>query len=170
MEIDGLISAVQYGIPAVRKAIYAWKYGSVKEMGEVLGNLFLRYMEKHKTIFENFGGAVIQPIPLHKRRLLARGFNQAEFLADVLCRSLGYKKIDVLARTKSTVPQSELNDEERLENLNYAFQLRGSCELKGKMVILVDDVFTSGATMNECAKLLKSAGAKEVWGVTLARG
>ena len=170
--LDGLLYVSFYGNPVFRQAIYAWKYSFVGDVGEVLGNLFLLYAEKCAAIFDNFGSSLIQAIPLHRRRLLWRGFNQAEALVDKLAGASNLVKIDVLLRKKKTIPQSEVGKTERFGNVASAFALTAGAEEKiaGWTVILIDDIYTSGATMEECAKLLKSAGAKEVWGFVLAKG
>jgi ComF family protein len=170
--LDGALAATEYGNPIVRQAVYDWKYGLVKEMGEALGGLFLHYLERHKTIFAAFDRPLILPIPLYKKRRLSRGFNQADKLAEIISKFFRYERAEILVRTKQTIPQSELEGEERQKNMAGVFSLLPGAKEKisGRAVILVDDIYTSGATMNECAKLLKAAGAKEVWGVTLARG
>ncbi len=108
------------------------------------------------------------PVPLQRWRENWRGFNQAELIANRLGKE---RVVKGLIRTKATSQQARLtNRVERAENLRGAFEVNGAGRaLAGKRVILVDDVFTSGVTMRECAKVLKKAGIKQVWGLVLAR-
>ena len=170
--LSGFFYAGYYGNPLIRDAIYAWKYSFVGEIGESLGNIFLSYAEKYRAIFEGFGSPLVQAVPLNYERLLWRGFNQADVLAGKLAERFGYKKIEALARLKKTIPQSEVGDDERAKNIRGAFSVRKDIgeSLRDKTIILVDDIFTSGSTMEECARTLKSAGAKEIWGFVLAKG
>jgi ComF family protein len=110
------------------------------------------------------------PVPLHKKRLRSRGFNQALILAHGISERFSVPLLyDTLVRLRSTRPQVELSGHERVENVRGAFCLLRPSEVRDKRVLLVDDVFTTGATMNECAKVLKDAGARSVTVLTLAR-
>lgn len=113
---------------------------------------------------ERFDAVV--PVPLHRLRLMKRGFNQAELMARDLARRIEAPLSDKLRAVRGTRDQVELTAEERRRNVSGAFGVRGS--LDGR-VLLVDDVFTTGATLNECASVLKQAGAKEVQAMTLCR-
>ena len=96
-----------------------------------------------------------------------RGFNQSEIIAKELGRISNCKVVSLLSKIKDTEDQARLNKEERLKNIKNCFKL---CDRPGlSQVLLVDDVFTTGATMKECCKVLKQAGIKKVWGFTLAR-
>lgn len=116
------------------------------------------------------GMDLVMPVPLHKSRLRQRGFNQSLLLADVVGRlhsiPLSYGN---LRRIRPTRPQVELSGEERIKNVAGAFDLVRPHEVEGRRVLLVDDVLTTGATMNECASVLKQAGAEFVACLTLAR-
>jgi ComF family protein len=113
---------------------------------------------------------VIMPVPLHRSRLRERGFNQALLLASAVGRAHGIPlSYDNLTRFRATRPQVELSGEERVQNVRGAFRLTRPADVEGKRVLLVDDVFTTGATMNECAAVLKRAGARSVVALTLAR-
>lgn len=111
----------------------------------------------------------VVPVPLHARRLRWRGFNQAALMGESLARAFGYGYVDCLERIRYTRPQSELRRAERLENLRGAFGLRDGCEVDGWQVLLVDDVWTTGATMRACTQVLKRKGAVSVWGAVVAR-
>jgi ComF family protein len=110
------------------------------------------------------------PVPLHKKRLRQRGFNQSLLLAHgVSERFMIPLNYDNLIRSRYTRPQVELSGIERAENVRGAFNLLRPAEICEKKILLIDDVFTTGATMNECAKVLKDAGASTVTVLTLAR-
>lgn len=113
---------------------------------------------------------VIIPVPLHRRRLRWRGFNQAALLADAVARRLG-RPLDItaLVRVRPTPPQTAQDLETRARNMRGAFAVRQPARVRDRRVLLVDDVFTTGATVNECARVLLAAGARTVDVFTLAR-
>jgi ComF family protein len=112
---------------------------------------------------------IIMPVPLHKKRLKERGFNQALLLAHRMSQTHCVPYCcDNLYRARPTRPQVGLTGEERVRNVAGAFALRQPEDVAGRNVVLVDDVFTTGATMNECASVLKQAGAAQVTALTLA--
>ena len=115
--------------------------------------------------------SILVPVPLSKNRKNWRGFNQAEILAKTLSRKFNHPFKDILLRVIETKTQVGLTREERRENVIEAFALDykvGKKHIAGQNFILVDDVYTSGATMMEAAKILKHAGAKDVWAMAVA--
>jgi ComF family protein len=113
---------------------------------------------------------VVMPVPLHASRLRERGFNQALLLAFGICETHSLRlSLDNLARVRPTRPQVGLSGEERVANVAGAFALRRPEEVAEKGALLIDDVFTTGATLNECARVLKESGASRVLALTLAR-
>jgi ComF family protein len=113
---------------------------------------------------------IVMPVPLHRKRLRQRGFNQALLLSHGVSNAFKIPlSVDNLVRNRFTRPQVELSGEERIKNVEGAFAIRRPGEVEDKSVLLVDDVFTSGATMNECAAALKQSGAARVMALTLAR-
>ena len=110
------------------------------------------------------------PVPLAKRREKERGFNQAELLATSLSEITSLPILKALIRTRNTKAQSTLVHEVRAQNMAKAFALAPEVDVKGLGIILVDDVYTTGATLEECARTLIQAGATEVWGLVVARG
>lgn len=117
-----------------------------------------------------YGIDCVMPVPLHVSRLRHRGFNQSLILAHRVAESFGLTlSYDNLIRIRPTRPQVNLSGEERLRNVKGAFSLRRPGDVEDRCILIVDDVFTTGATMNECASVLKRAGARSVIALTLAR-
>ena len=120
---------------------------------------------------QNFTGTVLCPIPLHKRKLKWRGFNQAEEIAKHLSEALSIPLYsDILVKTKNTTPQVELEGIERRINMLGVFEVKSRERVQNKNILLVDDVYTTGATMREAQKVLQQAGAKQVTALVVARG
>ena len=113
---------------------------------------------------------LLLPVPLHIQRLKQRGFNQSALMAKTLGRTLKCPvSFDTLVRTRWTNPQTRLSREERLENVKGSFSVEAAGRVKGKSVLLLDDVFTTGTTLMECSRALKKAGAREVHALTVTR-
>ena len=113
---------------------------------------------------------VVLPVPLHPKRLRERDFNQSLILAKEISKAVGIPLIiDNLQRIRWTRPQIELKGEERLINVKGAFALKNHKAIEGKSILLIDDVYTTGATVRECSKILKKAGVEKVYVLTLAR-
>ena len=160
--MEGLIAIFDYQNETVKKVIEAIKFGFNRNLvTEVLAGW------KLPRAYRKF---VLVPVPLHWRRENWRGFNQAELMAGQLGES-GGEMTKGLVRVKATKQQAKAEKRRvRSENMKEAFGLsKEGRRLVGKQIILVDDVFTSGATMRECARELRKAGVKEVWGLVLAR-
>lgn len=160
---------------AVSELIKKFKYNLVTDINQLWSQIVKEFLS---TIWQKGelpnGHLLIVPVPLHHRRRRERGFNQADLIAQNIFEVLKKDYPDIwldnlsLQRIKFTKQQARLNRSQRLENLNGAFGWRGQNPI-GQNVILVDDVFTSGATMQECARVLKTAGAQKVYGVVMAR-
>ena len=116
------------------------------------------------------GYDVLVPVPLHKKRLQERGYNQSALLAEALSEQMGIPWLDCMQRVRNTPHQTGMNREERLKNLDGAFAVEKHADIAGKHVILVDDVFTTGTTIRQCAETLYKAGAAKILGATLASG
>lgn len=151
----------------LRQAVQKFKYGRKVSLGKPLGRLMARGC---REFLRGCDADLIVPVPLHAKRLRWRGFNQALLLARHLSGAYGIA-VDpfVLRRIKETPPQTQLNEEERRRNMRGAFALESRRSIEGRKVLLVDDVYTSGATVNECSRTLKRGGATKVFVVTLAR-
>jgi ComF family protein len=163
---DSARSAVLYG-GVVRERIHQLKFGGKLHWTPPLAELLERAWRSDAT---QQSVDVIVPIPLHIRRLRQRGFNQSALLARELGRRVELPvRFDVLDRTRWTDPQTRLKRNARLENVKGAFEALRPARLEGRSVLLVDDVFTTGTTISECARVLKKAGAAEVHALTAAR-
>ncbi len=112
----------------------------------------------------------IVPVPMHHSRVAQRGFNQADVLASILSRQLCIIYEDVLYRNRETIPQTSLGRQQRLNNVQGAFSLKKDRNIKGQIVWLVDDVVTTGTTLDECAQVLIDHGVSGVYGICLAAG
>lgn len=170
--MDGMISAIAYkGI--VKKLLYQFKYPPyLADLKTILGALLYEGLIQQPAFikFIEDKNLLIVPVPLHTNRLRKRGYNQAELLAQELSLKLNVPVKKLLVRIKDSKPQYKLTRDERIKNISEAFAINPKNKLspKGKSVILIDDITTSGITMRECAKVLKRNGIKRVLGVTLA--
>jgi ComF family protein len=172
--VDGIFPSLVYqGI--VKKLIYTFKYPPyLTDLRDSLTELFYEGLIQKEEFYKCFTPqSVLVPIPLHSSKLRKRGYNQAQKLAEGLFQKFEIPVVDCLARVKNTKTQIGLTKDERQENIKDAFAIKKEFLEKIKnfeQVFLVDDVATSGATLRESAKVLKRAGVKYVWGVTLAHG
>ena len=149
----------------LRNAIHRFKYGRKASYGKVLGNLMAQACEAH---FEDID--VIIPVPLHPERLRWRGFNQAVILGRAVSRTWRVPiNPFLLQRTRPTRPQTELARRERQSNVRGAFTINPKRSVKRQQLLLVDDIYTSGATVKECSRVLLRAGARSVQVFTLGR-
>src|SRR5262249_8574446 len=119
------------------------------------------------------GSMVMVPVPLHARKLRQRGFNQSEMIARAALKNIGGSRLllheEMLERTRETQTQTGLTRHQRRENIRGAFAVTKPEDVQGREVLLVDDVFTTGTTVSECARVLRRAGASKVWVATVAR-
>ncbi len=163
LRIDGT-RAVAFFEGALRQAIHAFKYQKRVELATIFAALIDDYLREHPIPFD-----VLVPVPLHADRESARGYNQALLLARELQARRGYAVWDdALARVRATRAQMELDAAERRENVRAAFA--ADARVRNRQILLVDDVCTTGATMDACSVALKQQGAKSVWGLAIARG
>jgi ComF family protein len=167
--IDGLISIWEYeGV--IRKAILALKYKYATLIGQELSNCFLSAAKSQSTKYLLHVNASLVPIPIFWLRQNVRGFNQSIEVGKIVSESLSLKFIpDLLIKKQPTVPQAELSGNMRRQNLRGVFSLNTKYPTLDAEYIIFDDVFTTGSTVCEAAKVLKRAGAKKVWGLTIAR-
>ncbi|MCW5976627.1 MAG: ComF family protein [Bryobacteraceae bacterium] len=147
----------------MRELVHLFKYGGIRTLDEPLGKM----MGAALPVDERFD--VIVPMPLHWWRRWRRGYNQARLLANVLSRRTGLPVREAAQRKRATAAQAGLSNSERRRNVAGAFSSRRRAALEGRRVLLVDDVFTTGATASACAAALKRAGAAHVSVLALAR-
>ncbi len=168
--LSGVIAMLRYTEASLAgRLIHAFKYDGVETVGMVFAGAIETYAREHPAFFH--GITRIMPVPLHPRRYAERGFNQAGIFAQAL--GIGSaKRVDEISlrRTRQTLRQVRLTKPEREQNVRGAFACSSPDRLSGERVCLVDDVFTTGSTMEECARVLLQAGAGEVRGFALARG
>jgi len=169
--LNDLYFATDYQKPLVKNLIQRFKYEPfIKELAKPLTSLIIEHFQllDQKPDFSDF---VLIPVPLEKKKLKWRGFNQAEEIGKELSEFLNIEILNnVLIKTKETLPQVELSDEERKENIKGAFSCQHPELVRERKVLLVDDIYTTGSTMAECARVLKKSGVKEVIGIVIARG
>jgi ComF family protein len=157
----------------LRELIHLLKYSGVKPAANVLGRMMAEVIQQ---LTPGFGDPrpVIVPVPLHPSKLRERGFNQSEMIARAALKlKPGGRdwaiQSHILERRRPTVSQIGLTRHQRQENMRGAFQVVAAHEISGREVLLVDDVFTTGTTVSECARVLRRAGAARVWVATVAR-
>ena len=150
----------------IMEAVHALKYGGRTGLVDALGPVFVSFAKDWLEKDES----VIMPVPLHPKRLRERGFNQSLLLARQVASAM-HAELDYLSlrRIRYTKPQAGLKSDERRKNVRRAFGLANGINVKNRTVILVDDVATTGNTLNECARVLKKDGCKKVLCLVLAR-
>lgn len=161
-------SAVYYDGPLVA-AIRRFKYDCQMVLWRPLGEIMVEALANGASALEADTIDVVCPVPLHESRLRERGFNQSELLAEVVADALDRPLKLLLERVRPTIPQVELPAQSRASNVLDAFAVCLREEIQGKRVLLVDDLYTTGATMAECARALRRAGAADIRVFTLAR-
>ena len=173
-------AAGNYDDPVIRNLIHYFKYNSFENLTPILGEILLKYIKnclpagRHdKLKIENF---VIVPIPLHRVKERQRGFNQSKLLAEYIAQKISapqnLKIVDALKRIKNTKPQAQCkNNESRTENIKDCFKIKDLAieSIKNKNILLIDDVFTTGSTINEAVKILKQNGCRRIIALVLAK-
>lgn len=182
--LDGVLVASNYNDKLLSETIKIFKYKFVKELSTPLSGLLIKTVEEilrepeknyfwhqnEKKIIKNFDKNLIIPVPLHKRRERWRGFNQSRELAIKFSKHFNLElDLTNLRRLKFKQAQANLDKNNRFKNIKNNFEWQGE-NLKNRNIILIDDVSTSTATLNECALTLKKAGANKVWGLVIAHG
>jgi ComF family protein len=155
----------------LRGLVHLLKYESVLPVAPALGRMLASSIAE---LLPGCGDALplIVPVPLHKSKRSERGFNQAELIARAAVKRLRQPievATGVLVRQRATISQVGLSREQRIANMSDAFRVRDPRHVRGRTVIVVDDVMTTGTTLSECARVLKQAGAERVWAATVAR-
>ena len=148
----------------VRKAIHSFKYRHRRTLAGPLSLLLERELQRKPLAVD-----LLAPVPLHPRRLAERGYNQSTLLARELGARLGLPALECLERERETSTQAGLKAAARRANVRGAFRPSASFDVSGRRVAIVDDVCTTGATLEDCARALREAGCSSVWGIVVAR-
>ena len=151
----------------IREKILEYKFKNKAYLHNFFAEIIIKY-EKEYSFLKKYD--IITPVPIHKIRKIARGYNQTELIAKDIAKqikNLTYK--NTLKKIKNTVPQSSLNKEQRSINAQNSYIILKNVELNDKNIVLFDDIYTTGATVNECCKLLKKAGADKIAVLTIAK-
>ncbi len=156
------VACVYEGV--ARKAIHGLKYRHRVTLAEPLATLLESELRRRPLQVD-----LLTPVPLHPRRLAERGYNQSELLAAELGRRLGIPVAGCLERRRETRAQAGLGKTHREANVRGAFAAASTHSVQGLRIGIVDDVCTTGATLEECAQVLKEAGSASVWGIAVAR-
>lgn len=170
-DLERLYFVGEYKNPVLKKFIRSFKYPPfLTDLKEELTKIFTTYFS-FLSLPVSFSEFYLLPVPLEKKKEKWRGFNQSEEIAKILSSllSLPLSK-GIIKKIKITLPQVTLSEKERKDNVKGAFSAEDKEKIKGKKFLIVDDVFTTGATMKEIAKILKQNGAEKIWGIVLAKG
>ncbi len=159
-----VVAACKYNQLA-KEIIHAYKFSNRKQFSSLISKIvYKKYLQEYSTLKFDY----IIPVPLHKRKICERGYNQSALIAKYISDRTSFTYSDmILSRIRYTVSQSLLNSQDRETNLNGAFGVNKS--LLNSTILLVDDVFTTGATISECAYTLKKYGARRVYAIVFAR-
>ncbi len=155
-------------VPLLRKAIHTFKYRRISALHQSLGQLMLDAMPG-LLLLPAGEQPTLCDVPLHWTRKFFRGFNQAALLASFIAAETGWHYVSLLRRTRATGSQTRRNRSDRLTALKDAFELYPSSDIP-RCVLLIDDIATTGSTLDQCAKTLKNAGVGWVGGLVIARG
>jgi len=160
----------------IRDLLLDLKFNQKKQIAYSLGMLWAEHVQRD-CIVQGQNSLSVQPcssniylvpLPMHPKKQRERGFNQAEVLAKAVGERLGIPIVNALERVLDTPPQSGLHPRQRVENIRGAFAVVKNESPQGKHYIVVDDIYTTGASLNECARVLKEAGASSICGLTLS--
>ena len=165
--------AVSYGSydGALRRLVHLLKYEQLRPAAAVLGTKLAQALSR--TDFADDQRALVIPVPLHPSKRRQRGFNQSELIARSGLKELPVSRFELhignLRRTRATTSQTGLTSHQRRENVRGAFIVTAPPRVKDRTVVIVDDVYTTGTTLNECARVLRAAGARQIAVATVAR-
>lgn len=152
----------------LKDIIILYKYRGFSVLSKVLAEFAQKSLGKEESLWWKTDAII--PVPLHPEKERERGFNQAQLIAKELARGRHIKLIeDQLVKVRRTLPQTSLDAEERQKNLKGAFEVKDARGIEGKIVLLVDDVYTTGSTLQECCMALRKAGVLEVRALTIAQ-
>ena len=162
--VDKCLSPLYYH-GTVRDSLHRYKFGGATAYADIYSEFIVKCIDENQISCDS-----ITWVPLSRRRLRKRGYDQAELLAELIAKHLGQRPVRLLKKLRDTPPQSQTGSpEKRRANIAGAYACLRPALVRGKRILLVDDIVTTGATLSEAAKVLKKAGAKEVICATLAR-
>ncbi|OGM90408.1 hypothetical protein A2999_00315 [Candidatus Wolfebacteria bacterium RIFCSPLOWO2_01_FULL_38_11] len=166
-----LAAAGNYSDPILQNLIHYFKYKNFQNLAPFLVELLIKYLNSPNLKFHILNSKpIVIPVPLHHSREKQRGYNQSKLIAEILSKKLNFQLIEAVKRTKNNKPQANLkNIEKRVENVKNCFEIPYPELIKNKNILLVDDVYTSGATMNEMVKILKENGARRIIAAVIAK-
>ena len=164
--LSQIIVATRYNVGPIKQLVSLYKYDGFQGLARPLGELIVCRL---KSLQINFNNTIVVPVPLYITRKNRRGFNQSELLARYVSKQLSLPGGDALERNRDTISQVLLKKNQRATNIFGAFACIDQELIMDRNVILVDDVVTTGATFEECAKVLKENGAKKIIGAVIAR-
>ena len=151
----------------VRKLILRYKFSNKAYLNHFFVNIIVKNQANSKLLKKY---DLIIPVPMHKKKMQKRGYNQTELIANELSSFLGIPtKNDILTKVVNTTTQSKLSGKARQSNIQHAFFIKNDIEVEDKKIILLDDISTTGATSEECSRVLKNSGAKEILVLILAK-
>ena len=161
------LSPFPYKHPTIRRIIHDFKYRRITSLSPIIADLLIYYLQYYRIPLSEH--TIIIPIPLHPRKERVRGFNQAELIArHIASRTSLPIDTHTLMRSTATDPQTSLRAQERRINVENIFSYANADHIRTKTIIIFDDVKTTGATLEQAARILKQAGAKEIWAITFA--
>lgn len=163
--IDAIFSSVLYDSKVIKELVHNLKYVGIQGISELLGEFLVQRVGRSKISIKDF---VVVPVPSHPKRQKQRGYNQAELIARYFCKRIDLSGGLALEKIVETKPQVSFGREQRMQNIAGSIACCDQKLILGKKVLLVDDISTTGATLSECAKVLKIAGAKEVRALVVA--
>lgn len=167
--LDYQISLLDYKKSPVKKLLKKFKYQYIVGLSEVIAEFIADFSQDYPDVFTD--SAVIVPVPLYYKKYNKRGFNQAQIIGNILSQQYNLPITQALQKTEATKNQAELTKPERKDNVRSVFNAKSDLLTDYKSVVLVDDVFTTGSTLNECAKELKrNSDLDNIYGFTIARG
>ena len=161
------LSPFPYKHPTIRRIIHEFKYRRIASLSPIMADLIISYLRYYHIPLSKH--IVIVPIPLHPRKERVRGFNQAELIARHIANRMSLPMdARALIRSAATVPQTYLRAKQRRMNVENIFSPGNTEHIRGRTIIVLDDVKTTGATLEQAVRILKQAGAKEIWAITFA--
>lgn len=151
----------------IRKLVLGYKFSNKAYINNFFANMIVKN-EKNYNLLKQYD--MIIPVPMHKKKMLKRGYNQTELISEKVAKELIIQnRPDILQKVVNTTTQSKLGGKARQTNIQHAFFIKNDIDVEDKKIILFDDIYTTGATSEECSRILKNAGAKEILILVMAK-